>query len=288
MRYLTIFSVLLLPIVTLFSPSISQQSSFMLPEDGPVNLTCLNENCASAYYTCSIYPKCSQLLTCLTKCLDGFEKDTTLLKSQTQSCAQTCIFSYADEFFVGLSRCLTDNKCINLPPIYSNCKYLALTRRFQVSDLKGGWWIVRGYHPTYDCTACQHTFDAVEFEDNQFFYRPTFEALTTNDSFVLVNGTIYVSLENTDPGEVIDIDYYFYGFPFHIRWFTLDGTADNSSVLVYYCGNVLQWSFEGSMIMTRSPILPPGSDSQFLDMVHKNTYLPYSVFCKPQITPCPN
>lgn len=259
----------------------------------PLNVTCMNTNCGSAYQTCLIHPKCKQLLVCLSKCLDKFQDDTSLMKSDTQTCIGTCTFTYADIFYTGFSRCLVDNKCINLPLISTKCRYpneVSMPRKFQISDLKGGWWKVRGYNPAYDCIPCQHTFfDGFQFENDRFAYRPTFEALTVNSSHTLVNGSIYVDLENTAPGGVIDLDYYLFGIPVHLSWYALDGPADNSSVLVYYCGNVLtQWNIEGAMILSRSPVLPANADQQFSELVKRNTDLEYSAFCKPQLHPCPN
>lgn len=149
---------------------------------------------------------------------------------------------------------------------------------------------MRGFNPAYDCLACQHTFfDGFEFEKDKFVYRPTFEALTTNGTYSLVNGSILADLQNTNPGDTISINYYLYGIPVNLNWHVIDGNSDNSTVLVYYCGNVLdKWSYEGAIIMARSPVEPPDAELLYSGMVAKNTYLDYSAFCKPQISPCPN
>jgi hypothetical protein len=204
-----------------------------------------------------------------------------------------CTFTYADFHYTGLSRCLADNKCLVLPSIPSMCRYPERTtvhRKYNVSDLKGGWWVARGYYPALDCVACQHTFfDAVMYENDKFVYRPTFEALTLNESFTLVNGSILVDLDNTEPGEPIELDYYLYGVPVHMTWHALTGADDNSTVLIYYCGNIMaEWNFEGALILTRSPQLPPYSDTLFEGMVQRSLDIPYEEFCKPQLTPCPN
>ncbi len=275
-------------------PSLYQSGEDSASKDGQevFDMKCLYDNCASAYQTCLSYTRCSLLLSCVSKCMDGFEGDTSPMKTTTQSCVNTCTFTYADMFYVGLSRCLSDNKCITLPPIPSTCKYpggITRSRKFQLSDLKGGWWVVKGYNRAYDCIACKHTFfDAKEYETNEFYYRPTFEVLTPNGSFIFINGTVYVELDNTQPGEAIDLDYYLYGFPVHMTWHALDGAADNSSLLVYYCGNMLEWNIEGAMILSRSPILSPGDDGKFAQMVKKNTVLDYEEFCNPHLSPCPN
>lgn len=258
----------------------------------PVNMECLSKHCASAYETCKIYPECSQLLTCLEKCFQEFDNDNSPMKTITQSCVNNCTFSLADKWYVVFSRCLTDNNCYSFPPIPGTCKYpekVKISRNFNITDLKGGWWKVRGYNQAYDCLACQHTFfDPLEYDKTTFFYRPTFEVPATNGSSKLINGTIYVQLKDTAPGDVIEIDYYLYGLPVHLKWYTLDGAADNSSVLVYYCGNMSEWNFEGAMILSRSPILSPDADEQFASMVADNTPFNYNEFCTPQLSPCPN
>ena len=151
--------------------------------------------------------------------------------------------------------------------------------------------MARGYNPAYDCVPCQHIFfDAFQYMDNQFAYRPTFEAVTVNGSHSLVNGSIYDLLQNNKPGEVIQLDYYLYGIPEHYIWHVLDGPADNSTILVYYCGDVAtNWNIEGAMILTRSPVLPPEADVMFAELVKKNIVdMEYELFCKPQLDPCPN
>lgn len=264
----------------------------LLSNDCPVDMECLNTTCGSAYETCLSYSKCSSLLTCITKCLEGFDSDTSLMKSTTQSCVNTCSFSYADIFYVALARCLTDNKCVKLPPIPSTCRYpdkIKMTRKYQLSDLKGGWWKVRGYNPAYDCLPCQHTFfDPVQFENNKFTYRPSFKQLTVNNTYLLVNGTILVDLDDTEPGQVIEIDYYLFGVPVRMSWYALDGAADGSIVLVYYCGNVLDWNYEGAMILSRSTQLPSQAEDAFEHLVSVNTGLDYTKFCSPQFKSCPN
>ena len=87
-----------------------------------INTTCLTVNCGSSYETCLLQPKCNQLLTCLEKCLDEFDRDDSLMKSTTQACARTCTFSYADFYYTGFSRCLTDNHCLQFPRVDTKCR----------------------------------------------------------------------------------------------------------------------------------------------------------------------
>ena len=285
------FTTLLLAVLACCT-SPSECKALSIVEDGPVNMDCLNNNCASGYQTCLIHTKCRLLLDCLTKCYSGFDDDTSPYKTTTQHCIYTCQFTYADEFYVGLSRCLTDNSCFELPPIKDACKYpseVVVSKQYQLRDLKGGWWVVKGYNPAQDCWPCQHTFfDAEEYDNKTFHYRPSFEVANNNGSFDLINGTIYVTLKDTAPGEAINISYYLYGMPVNLTWYTLDGKDDNSTVLVYYCGNMLQWNFEGAVFLSRSPVIPPSSDAWFEEMLEKNTHLKYSDFCSPQLYPCPN
>lgn len=258
-----------------------------------VDTACMNTNCGSAYQTCVNSAKCQQLLVCLDKCDAGFTMDTSLMKSNTLSCATTCIFTYADFYFTGFSRCMIENKCLKVHYVSAACRYpdeVTRDRYFQISDLKGGWWVARGYYPAMDCVACQHTFfDGFQYLDNQFVYRPTFEALTLNGSYTYVNGSILVDLTNTKPGEPIELDYLLYGVPVHTNWHVLTGTADNSTILVYYCGDIMkEWNFEGALILSRSPVLPEDAEILYSKMVSKSVNLPYVKFCKPQLAPCPN
>ena len=271
------------------------ESSVLSGADPPVKAGCLTEEnlCASAYQTCLIHPECSKLLTCQEKCLDDFDADTSPMKSTTQTCLGTCLFSYADFYYTGFARCLTDNHCFRLQKVTTSCRYhngVKGKRKFQISDLKGGWWKVRGYNPAYDCQDCPHTFfDGFEFDKTQFTYRPTFEIKAENGSNILVNGSITEDLKNTEPGDPIIIDYYAFGLPTHMAWYVLDGPLDNSTLLVYYCGYTMsEWHFEGAMILSRSPVVKATDEKKFEEMVKANTDLDYSKFCKPKLEPCSN
>jgi len=266
-----------------------------------VNTTCMDSNCLSAYTTCINQPKCKQLLSCLVRCYDDFTTDPSPMKSKTQACIYTCTFSYADFYYTGLARCLTDYKCLDLPPISTHCRYpdqVVTTKKYNITDLRDGWWVVKGFNLAYDCVACQHTFfDAVQYEKDNYVYRPTFESHNEDGSYTLVNGSILVPLVNNQPGDPINLDYYLYGVPMHLTWHVLNGISvnntfyhDNSTVLVYYCGDInTQWYFEGALILTRSPaLLSPDADTQFAKMVEESTNLEYERFCSPQVEPCPN
>lgn len=291
MPHLVVSCLLILALVP-FSESVSRMQQ-LKQEEQPLNMTCVQANCDSAYANCMQQPKCSDLLTCLTKCWDRYEQDTSYTKSTTHSCINTCTFSYADFYYTGFTRCLTDNNCFTLPAVSVTCRYphaVTMRKLFQTGDLKGGWWVMRGYNPAYDCIPCQHIFyDGFTYEKDKFVYRPTFEARTVNGSNTLVNGSILVDLENNKPGEAIELDYYLYGLPFSLRWHVLDGNSDNSTVLVYYCGSLLgRWNYEGALVMARSPVEPPDAEVLYADMIRKTTNLEYDKFCKPQLSPCPN
>lgn len=60
---------------------------------------------------------------------------------------------------------------------------------------------------------------------------------------------------------------YNYGIPEHFTWHVLDGSADNSTILVDVATN---WRVEGAMILTQSPVLPPDADVTFAEMVERH------------------
>ena len=95
----------------------------LLPMDSPfINQSCLLSNCGPAYANCQAQPKCSMLLSCLDKCSQTFPTDMSPMKSDTESCLATCIFTYADFYFTGFSRCMTENDCLVLPYLHTRCR----------------------------------------------------------------------------------------------------------------------------------------------------------------------
>lgn len=259
-----------------------------------INETCMQKHCASPYASCTQQPKCNDLLTCIGKCYDQMPRDYSYMSTSTLSCIYTCIFSNADFYFTGWARCMSDHNCFATPPIDDVlCRYpdmVTQSKMFNITDLKGGWWVMRGYNQAMDCLSCQHIFfDGYEYDKTKFVYRPTFEATTMNGSFKLVNGSILVDLVDTKRGEPIELKYYLYGIPFDMKWHVLDGNNDNTTILVYYCGNVLSvWEMEGAMVLARTPVETPDSEQLYYNLFTKNTNLPFDDVCTPQLSPCPN
>ena len=253
---------------------------------------CLKTTCGAPYQTCLDYSRCARLTTCLKDCMSHFDSDTSPMKWVTHSCVNKCAYNYEDIYFVALARCLTDNKCVHLPTYPSTCRYPNKTRqyqKYQLSDLKGGWWVAKGYNRAYDCLVCQHTFfDAVPFMKNDYIYRPTFYTSGANDTLKLVNGSVLVDLDEINPGDTIELDYYMFGVPFKLSWHVLDGYPDGTIVFVYYCGSLLNWKYEGAMILSRSKELPNGSDQALKEQVSVTTGLDYNKFCTNSNTDCAN
>ncbi len=269
-------------------------SAFLHLSDVPVvDEECLLHTCGSPYLTCKDYPNCVSHLTCVQDCINEFDKDDSRMKSSTHLCLNKCMYIYEDIYFVALARCLSDNNCIKLPSYPSTCRYPNNTkqiRKYQLQDLKGGWWVAKGYNQAYDCLSCQKTFfDAAPFTNNEFTYRPMFYINGLNDTMKLVNGSILVDLNEIDAGDTLQLDYYLFGVPFKLNWYILNGYYDGSIVYVYYCGTLYNWDYEGAMILSRSKEIPTGMEQFLKEMVSESTTgLDYNYFCTHSNNACTN
>ena len=258
-----------------------------------VDEECLEKTCGSPYQTCKDYSGCSSLMDCLTDCMGRFDSDNSNMKSSTHLCINKCLYMYEDIYFVALARCLTDNDCVKLPPYPSTCRYPNQTkqyRQYKLQDLKGGWWVAKGYNRAYDCLTCQHNFfDAMPFTTNEFTYRPTFYTTGLNKTLMLVNGSVLVDLNEVDnAGDPIELGYYLFGIPFKFTWYPLDGLYDGSVVYVYYCGSLLNWRMEGALVLSRSKELPSGSEQQIKEMISSSSGLDVQDFCINSNAACTN
>ncbi len=112
--------------------------------------------------------------------------------------------------------------------------------------------MTNGFNPDYDCFACQKlTFDFNRAGDSYpVFYNALYDLIAVNGS--LIWNDIQMHGSETTPGilRLIGRDS---GFENVQRWYVMHLEAD--TMLVYYCGDLMTWHFEGVLVMSKSPTL---------------------------------
>ena len=118
--------------------------------------------------------------------------------------------------------------------------------------MKGTWYVTNGYNSDYDCFACQKlTFDFNRAGDSSpVFYNALYNLHAVNGS--LIWNDIQMHGSETKPG-ILTLTGRDSGFENVQHWYVLHLEAD--TMLVYYCGDLMTWHFEGVLVMSKTPTL---------------------------------
>ncbi|XP_065896289.1 uncharacterized protein [Dysidea avara] len=230
---------------------------------------------------------CRDYIACNAKCLDQWDEDNTTQKFQVQNCANICQFSLYDKTIDKYMRCVTEHNCISLPLIPNTCRTSIVkpVKQLSVKDLDGYWWVVRGYHKVYDCYPCQHThFQAIN--DNSWEYAPSYVVPLANGSHAVISQKFQMPV--APAGQKISFKYYDAGLLHYETWWLLDKAEDGSYVTAYYCGNTMNWNYEGAIVMARNTSIPT-NDYGKISMSFKTAVgLDLSEFCQDDVMNCEN
>ena len=254
----------------------------------PANLACLTKNCAVQAGECMLSKECRSAITCAQKCMSMWDQDTTIEKVHVQNCTNICAFSYRGKAYEDFMECVGDHRCISFPPIPSRCKApgnISLLKKLSSSDLLGEWWVVKGLHPVYDCYPCQHLF-IERINATALSYTPKYQVYLANGSLGLSSDR-YI-FPNTTPGEEISFVYHDVGLSHYENWWLFDAAEDKSYILLYYCGNTLQWYYDGALVLARKTTLADSDYSKIAESYQKATGLELSHFCDTSTSHCPD
>ena len=258
--------------------------------DGPsVDIGCVMKNCLKQSAGCLASSECRNAMSCSQKCLKMWDNDTTHDKIVVQNCSNACSFTYGGKAYESFMECVTDNTCIAFPAIPNTClgQKVHPVKMLTLKDMEGSWWVVKGYHPVYDCYPCQH-LSIAPLNTTTWAYRPNYQVHLTNGSLLLV--TQEMLLPNVSiPGANISFVYHDMGLDHHETWWLLDKAADSSYLLMYYCGNTLQWYYEGALVMARDRSLDAKVYSDISASFQKAVGLSLDDFCDTNTaTSCPD
>lgn len=119
-------------------------------------------------------------------------------------------------------------------------------------------------------------------------YNPVYQVYLVNDSLAVINQSGFLQ-NTTTPQAGYPIIFNDAGFGNVETWWVIDKADDNSYFLIYYCGSVLQWYFEGAIVFSANPSLPDAVVPAITDSYKKATGLDFTKFCSPLAGPqCPD
>ena len=143
-------------------------------------------------------------------------------------------------------------ECLTLPPPSpidnATCRepYFGVVPGVNHRKLEGDWYVPYGFNTDYDCFGCQIlTF---EFPKNQpIFYEALYNLIAVNGS--LIWNDIVMHGDESSPG-IFTLHGHDSGFDNTQQWYFLMQSDD--TVVVYYCGELMTWRFEGALVLSRS------------------------------------
>lgn len=257
--------------------------------DPTMNVECMVEHCLKQAAGCIFDNNCRAASLCAKDCMENlWDRDNTTEKVHVQNCTNTCAFTYMGKPYEDFMNCVSGHKCISFPPIPSHCKgpdNVTLLKKLSTEDLNGSWWVIKGMHPVYDCYPCQHlTFTRINSE--YWNYVPQYQVYLENGSLALYADS-YDKFPNTSPGETISFLYGDVGLLHHEIWWLVDAADDKSYIVMYYCGNALDWYYDGALVMARNKSLPDSDTATIADSYRRSVGLDYSKFCSLKTYGCP-
>lgn len=255
-----------------------------------VNIFCLVEHCIEESEGCALSEECRQSFVCVTKCLEKWDEDTTPEKYHVQNCTNICAFSYDVKPYRDFMSCMSGHMCMEMPPIPSRCRApsnLTVLKNVTVKDLTGAWWVVKGYHPVYDCYPCQ-SLHFKQINSTTWDYLPKYQVYLANGTLQLVSQSFPWNVSDPSSGPELSFVYYDIGLVHSETWWLFDAADDFSYVLLYYCGATLQWHYDGALVFAREKSLSATSYAHIATAYSKAIGLDASKFCNTTTTNCPD
>ena len=88
-----------------------------------------------------------------------------------------------------------------------------------------------------------------------------------------------MTVPSSSPGSPISFDITGLGPSLGMKWWLINQADDKSYILVYYCGNVLQWAFEGALVLSMKRTLTDADYTKIEALYMKAVSLKLAEFC---------
>lgn len=114
----------------------------------------------------------------------------------------------------------------------------------------GTWYVTNGFNPDYDCFMCQEL--SFDFGQEPLYYNALFNLIAVNGSLIWSDTVMRGS--ETSPG-ILTLYGHDAGFSNVQTWYFM--LVEDNTMMVYYCGDLMSWHFEGVLILSRYTTLEP-------------------------------
>merc|ERR1719399_1540100 len=158
-----------------------------------------------------------------------------LPKAEAGGCVQACAMEKPSEAFDAISKCIFDNKCMDVPfPMKDHCKKPNNTKPIGMKILRGFWWNIYGHDKTADCQNCLWRSWEPEPSSSKWLYKDNTLVVDRDHRYV---NFMYPNEWDGSQAELQDsVTFYWgaeHGLGFKEEWWLLDEAPEYKQV--YYC-----------------------------------------------------
>lgn len=213
-----------------------------MAKKGP-GVICVQRHCSAEEAACLADQVCRENFNCAGQC-----------DPDDSACTFMCSESYKSESVDNLMYCMfQEYECLELPPPSpennATCREPtdAVVSGINNAYAAGDWYMQYGFNDQYDCFDCQLL--SWEFPFQQPIRYEAIYDLTAVNGTTIWNDVVMHGAEET-PG-VMTLKGRDSGFENVQRFFFLVNEIDTQ--MIYYCGDLMTWHFEGLLIMSKTP-----------------------------------
>ncbi|XP_077994384.1 uncharacterized protein LOC144448104 [Glandiceps talaboti] len=187
---------------------------------------------------------------------------------------------------------ITERKCVVIQPPsppFTCTKPDNTEARFNLSQLQGNWYIVRGLNPVYDCYACQYCqFTPNTNPDESGTYVAQVDYLVTTLTGDVRPRTVhqFVSQPNPQNPGILFFNYTDTGIIHNEEWRVLAFDDKDAYALIYYCGQANAYHYEGVLLYSRKTKVSENVLKKVGQAAKSNGY-DFNKFCTAPTDNCP-
>jgi len=209
----------------------------------PSGLLCAQRHCSAYETACLADEICRENFGCAGGCATGDDH-----------CTFICSESYQSPNVDNLMNCLfIEYECLQLPdpsPLNNiTCKdpMDLVVSGIKTEFAQGDWYMTYGYSDLYDCFDCQILSYGFP-HDKPIEYGALYDLVAANGTSIW--NKVYMEGEELEPGVITYIGENG-GLTNTQRFYFLINELETQ--MVYYCGDLLTWHFEGLLIQSKYP-----------------------------------
>lgn len=212
---------------------------------------CLLKECRVEFVQCIGNPACAANIACLQSCND--RPDETECQIKCGDLFENSVVDRFNDCAVSQKKCVPTKNDEGTFPVPEPS---ALVKSFNIADFSGKWYISSGLNPSFDTFDCQvHEFYPTS---KTLMGKLSWRISTPDGGFFTRSAVQRFVQDSSQPGALYNHDNEY--LHYQDDWYILSSKIENKPddyIFVYYRGKNDAWDgYGGSVVYTRSPVLP--------------------------------